>query len=195
MSMTGNNPKSEVLRGPERRRRWDGGREDRDRGGDARAWRHGQPGGAPARHCAEPVVQLAASGGAGRADGGGGGGGGRAGFRVSRSAEFRCASCSGCWARRRWRRRSSRRRSELAGGQKKHLLRVAVCAEGRYPMKAVCDALGVARSNMAVQPPGLLAKPLTGRRVPPSLTMISWARSRRSSATCRPMAIAGSGRC
>ena len=37
MSMTGNNPKSEVLRRPERRRRCCGGGKDRHRGGDSRA--------------------------------------------------------------------------------------------------------------------------------------------------------------
>src|SRR3954451_4374891 len=67
--MTSSGLTSEVLNGPERRRRRTPGERLANRGGDPRAWRHGQLGGTPARHRAEPVVPLAAAGVSGRIDG------------------------------------------------------------------------------------------------------------------------------
>ncbi len=65
---------------------------------------------------------------------------------------------------------------EVAGGPKKSAVALAVVAEGRFSMSAVCTVLDVARSNIAERMAGRPRKPL-GR--PPQPTPISWLRSRR----------------
>jgi putative transposase len=61
---------------------------------------------------------------------------------------------------------------EVSAGSKKHLLRVAVVAEGRFAMKTVCDVLGVARSNVAIRTRAPLAKPL-GRPPQPETDLLA----------------------
>ena len=61
---------------------------------------------------------------------------------------------------------------EVSAGSKKHLVAVAVVAEGRFPMKTVCDVLGVARSNIAVRARAPLAKPL-GRPPQPEADLLA----------------------
>ena len=60
---------------------------------------------------------------------------------------------------------------EVSAGSKKHLVAVAVVAEGRFPMKTVCEVLGVARSNIAVRARAPLAKPL-GRPPQPEADLV-----------------------
>jgi len=64
-----------------------------------------------------------------------------------------------------------------------------LAAEGRFAMKAVCETLGVARSNIAARATGTIPEPEGDLRFP---TLIWLLRSRRSLKKCRPMAIGGS---
>jgi hypothetical protein len=68
------------------------------------------------------------------------------------------ASWSGCSAARPWKSRSSS--SSGARTHKKTELAVELCAKGRFPMKAVTDTLGVARSNVVERVKG--ARPKRG---------------------------------
>jgi transposase len=77
---------------------------------------------------------------------------------------------------------------EIATGPKKTSVALVVIAEGRFPMTAVCETLGVARSNMAErgkQPPS------KARGRPPLADDELVMRSKRSSARCRPIDIVG----
>lgn len=65
-----------------------------------------------------------------------------------RRARTRSASCSGCSARRRCKPRFSRKRSRSRRSQKNEHC-VAVAARARFAMKAVCETIGVTRSNVA----------------------------------------------
>src|SRR5215203_6513943 len=113
-----------------------------DRGRDRRSRRDSQPGGTPARDSAEPVVPLASAGVSGRADGDRSGGVGGAGFAVPLAAGPypRVAAVAG---------QEDDGSGDPQGGSrglrglKKTLVAVAVVAEGRFPMKTICDALGL----------------------------------------------------
>src|SRR5580692_11380335 len=142
------------------------GGESRDGGRDARAWHDGEPGGSTAWRRSEPVIHLAASGGARRADGCRRGGGSCAGVRLSRApgAVARDAAAPG--------------QEDDGGGNpqggagsrrsKKAAVARALVKLGRWPMRAVCEALGVARSNIAASFQAPLAKPKAGPGRPPA---------------------------
>jgi transposase-like protein len=76
----------------------------------------------------------------------GGRGEGGGGLPIPRPATPRCASCSGCWAKRLLRTRSCARRWNWPS-QKTAVAR-AIAGSGRHAVKTICDALGVARSNL-----------------------------------------------
>ncbi len=74
---------------------------------------------------------------------------------------------------------------EIAGGPKKRMLR-SISSEGDFGMKAVCETLGVARSNIAARATGSFPEPEDAHH---SRIGNWWRISRLSSPTCPPTAI------
>ena len=101
-----------------------------------------------------------------------------------------CASSSACSAGRRWRTRSSKRPSSWHGQKKRPRGRAR--GRGRFPMKAVADTLGVARSNLVEAARGQ-RRPRQPYRKAGDTELL--AAMRRSSTSARPTAIAGSRPC
>jgi transposase-like protein len=86
----------------------------------------------------------------------------------------RCASCSGCWARRPWRTRFCATRSNWHSQKnKKTAVAVAVAGTGRYAVKKVADTLGVARPNLAVQAAPERTPQRRGRHPPPDTELLA----------------------
>jgi hypothetical protein len=65
---------------------------------------------------------------------------------------IRCVRCSGCWAKRRWKTLENEiLREALDLAQPKTAVVRALAGARRHAVKAIAEALGVARSNLIAQ--------------------------------------------